>query len=156
MLLENFDAGYLNAVTDKIQLYREQFRELNEKCYKMIEEDAKTSIESYALKGVAEFNRVLGKGIAKIPKIGERQIDENLIVTGDKVQSFNEKRTENTMGLFSQECCGCITPFVDNIKTVNKIYNEPLELLFDKDNVYFCLPDTNEEIEKEMQNEGEC
>ena len=107
----------------------------------MIEGDSKTSIEAYALKGVAGLNRVLGKGIAKIPKISDGQIDENLIEAGDKVQSFSEKRTENTMELFTHEHCTCINPFVDNINAVNRIYNEPVELLFDSENIYFSLPE---------------
>ena len=141
MLLENFDAGYLNAVTAKIQLYAGQYHDLHEKCYQMIEGDSKTSIEAYALKGVAGLNRVLGKGIAKIPKISDGQIDENLIEAGDKVQSFSEKRTENTMELFAHEYCTCVNPFVDNINAVNRIYNEPVELLFDSENIYFSLPE---------------
>ena len=140
MLLENFDEGYLNAITSKIQLYAGQYHDLHEKCYQMIEGDSKTSIEAYALKGVAGLNRVLGKGIAKIPKISDGQIDENLIKVGDKVQSFNAKRTEDTMELFAHEYCTCVRPFIDNINTVNKIYNEPMELLFDGENMYFSLP----------------
>ena len=140
MLLENFDPGYLNAVTNKIQLYAGQYHDLHEKCYQMIEGDSKTSIEAYALKGVAGLNRALGKTIAKIPKISDGQVDENLIEAGDKVQSFSERRTENTMELFAHEYCNCVQPFVDNINAVNKIYNEPVELLFDSENIYFCLP----------------
>ena len=141
MLLENFDAGYLNAVTSKIQLYAGQYHDLHEKCYQMIEGDSKTSIEAYALKGVAGLNRVLGKGIAKIPKISDGQIDESLIEAGDKVQNFSEKRTENTMELFAHEHCTCVNPFVDNINAVNRIYNESVEVLFDSENIYFSLPE---------------
>ncbi len=139
MLLENFDAGYLNAVTKKIEQYAGQYHSLHEKCYQMIEGDSKTSIEAYALKGVAGLNRALGKTIGKIPKISDGQVDENLIEAGDKVQSFNEKRTENTMGLFAHEHCVCVRPFVDNINAVNMIYNQPIELLFDSENIYFSL-----------------
>lgn len=139
MLLENFDAGFLNAVTSKIQLYAGQYHDLHTKCYQMIKEDSKTSIEAYTLKGVASLNKVLGKTIAKIPRIRDGQIDENLIETGDKVESFSEKRTENTMELFVHEHCTCVQPFMDNIDAVNNIYNKPIELLFDSENVYFCL-----------------
>ena len=143
MLLENFDAGYLNAVTSKIQLYAGQYHDLHKKCYQMIEGDSKTSIEAYALKGVAGLNRVLGKTIAKIPKISDGQVDESLIEAGDKVQTFSEKRTENTMELFAREHCTCVRPFIDNINAVNRIYNEPVELLFDNENVYFSLPESS-------------
>ena len=139
MLLENFDAGYLSSVTKKIELYAGQYRELHQKCYELIEGDSKTSVQAYVLKGVAGLNKVLGKGIAKIPKISEGQVDEALIGAGEKVDSFSEKRTESTMELFAREECSCVRPFVDNITAVNMIYNEPLELLFDRENIYFRL-----------------
>jgi len=139
MLLENFNAGYLSSVTKKIELYAGQYRELHQKCYELIEGDSKTSVQAYVLKGVAGLNKVLGKGIAKIPKISEGQVDEALIGAGEKVDSFSEKRTEGTMKLFAREECSCVRPFVDNITAVNMIYNEPLELLFDRENIYFKL-----------------
>ena len=139
MLLENFDAGYLSSVTKKIELYAGQYRELHQKCYELIEGDSKTSVQAYVLKGVAGLNKVLGKGIAKIPKISEGQVDEALIGAGEKVDSFSEKRTESTMELFAREECSCVRPFVDNLTAVNMIYNEPLELLFDRENIYFRL-----------------
>lgn len=141
MLLENFDGGYLTAITSKIEQYAEQYHELHQKCYQMIEAESKTSIQSYALRGVAGLNRALGTTISKIPKVSDGQIDENLIEAGDKVQGFNEKRTEKTMELFAHEYCTCVLPFVDNIKTINKIYNEEVELLFDSDKIYFRIAD---------------
>ena len=64
-----------------------------------------------------------------------------LLEAGDKVKSFSEKRTENTMELFAHEHCTCVNPFVDNINAVNRIYNEPVEVLFDSENLYFSLPE---------------
>ena len=142
MLLENFDSGYLSSVTKKVELYAGQYRELHQKCYELIESDSKTSVQAYVLKGVAGLNKALGKGIAKIPKISDGQVDEALIGAGEKVDGFSERRTESTMELFAKEECSCVRPFVDNINAVNMIYNEPMELLFDRDNIYFRLPGT--------------
>lgn len=139
MLLENFNAGYLNSVTDKIETYADKYHELRNRCYEQIEGDSKTSIQAYALKGVANFNKMLGNTIAKIPKISDSQVDEHLMEAGNKVQRYNTQRTENTMTFFAKEYCTCVRPFVDNINTVNQIYNEPMELLFDNETVYFCL-----------------
>lgn len=142
MLLENFDSGYLSSVAKKVELYAGQYRELHQKCYELIEGDSKTSVQAYVLKGVAGLNKALGKGIAKIPKISDGQVDEALIGAGEKVDGFSERRTESTMELFAKEECSCVRPFVDNINAVNMIYNEPMELLFDRDNIYFRLPGT--------------
>ncbi len=143
MLLENFDEGYLNSVSEKIKLYAGQYHELYEKCYEQIETDSKTSIQAHVIRSVAGLNKVMGKTIAKIPKVRDGQVDENLIAAGDKVDAFNEKRTETTMELFSSAEATCVNPFVDNIQAVNKIYNQPMEMLFDDENVYFSLAEAN-------------
>ncbi len=141
MLLENFGSEYLNTVTDKIQSYASKYHDLREECYQMIEGDSKTSIEAYTLKGFASLSNLLGKGIAKISKISDTQMDEKFIELGDKVQNKSEKRTESTMEFFAHEQCTCVNPFIDNINMVNRIYNEPIELLFDNENIYFSLPE---------------
>ena len=146
MLLENFDSGYLSSVTEKIELYAGQYRELHKRCYEVIEGDSKTSVQAYVLKGVAGLNKALGKGISKIPKFRDGQVDEALIGAGEKVDGFSEKRVESTMQLFAKEECSCVRPFVEDIEAVNMIYNESMELLFDKDNVYFRLTETKKSV----------
>ena len=107
----------------------------------MIEGDSKTSIEAYTLKGFASLSNLLGKGIAKIPKISDTQMDEKFIELGDKVQNKSEKRTESTMEFFAHEQCTCVNPCIDNLNMVNRIYNAPIALLFDNENIYFSLPE---------------
>ncbi len=33
---------------------------------------------------------------------------------------------------------GIVRPFIDNINTINKLYNQPMELIFDRENIYFA------------------
>lgn len=136
MLLENFDAGYLETVAEKIGQYADEYRNLHTMCYDQIAGDSATSIQAYALKGVAGLNKVMGNTIARIPKIKEGQIDETLIAAGSRVEGYNSKRTENTMELFADAQVSCVRPFVENIQIVNRMYNHPMELLFDNENVY--------------------
>ena len=139
MLLENFDSGYLGSVIKKIELYADNYRNLYQDCCDVIEKDSKTSVQSYVLKGVAGLNKVLGIGISKIPKVSEGNVDEALISAGERVDEYSEKRTENTMKLFLREECTCIIPFVENISAIDMIYNAPMDLLFDGENIYFKL-----------------
>lgn len=139
MLLENFDAGYLGDVINKIEMYSNMYRELHGKCRELMFGESKTSVQAYILKGVAGFNKAIGKGISKIPKISDGQMDETLIDAGQKVELYNDKRAENTIELFVKEDCACVQPFVDNLCTISMIYNEPIDLLFDNENIYFKL-----------------
>ena len=52
---------------------------MHKKCYEEIENESKSSIQAVSLKGVAGFNKAIGKTIAKIPKIRDGQVDEKLI-----------------------------------------------------------------------------
>jgi len=85
------------------------------------------------------MNRVAGTAMAKVPVVNRSQIDETLIETSNRLGKFSSKMTERTMGSFVNNQSSSVQPFVENIKTVNRLYNQPLELLFDQENIYFSL-----------------
>ncbi|MGB4587714.1 MAG: hypothetical protein WBI17_00600 [Clostridiaceae bacterium] len=136
MLLENFDSVYLNRITNKIEDYSFKYRELYTSCYDQIEGYAKSSIQSHLLNGLATVNRVAGESIAKVPVISKSQIVETLIETGDKLGKFGSTRLKQTMKHLIGKQSSCVRPFIENIKAVDKLYNQPVELLFDKENLY--------------------
>lgn len=136
MLLENFDSAYLDGIAKKIEDYSFKYREFYTKCYDQIEGYAKSSIQSHLLNGLASVNRIAGEAIAKIPIISKSQIDETLIETGDKLGKIGSKRIEQTMKQLIERQSSCVRPFVENINVVNKLYNQPIELIFDKENLY--------------------
>ena len=142
MLLENYDSAYLDSISNKIEDYSFKYRELYTKCYDQIEGYAKSSIQSQLLKGLAGVNKVVGESVAKVPVISKSQIDETLIETGDKLGKFGSKRIEQTMKQLIDKQSSCVHPFIENINTVNRLYNQPMELLFDEENIYFSPSDS--------------
>lgn len=136
MLLENFDVAFLDGVVGKIEDYSFKYRELYTKCYDEIEGYSKSSIQSRLLNGLSIASRAAGKAIEKVPVISRSQIDETLIETGDKIGASSSKRTIKTMQTLVDKQNSYITPFVENIKTVNRLYNRPLEIVFDRENIY--------------------
>jgi len=139
MLLENFESAYLDSVARRIEDYSYQYREIYTKCYTHIEGYSKSSIHSHLLRGLSNMNRVAGTAMAKVPVVNRSQIDETLIETSNRLGKFSSKMTERTMGSFVNNQSSSVQPFVENIKTVNRLYNQPLELLFDQENIYFSL-----------------
>lgn len=137
MLLENFEVAFLDGVVGKIEDYSFKYRELYTKCYLQIEGYSKSSIQSHLLSGLSIASRVAGKAIEKVPVINKWQIDESLIETGDKIGDFSSKRTVKTMQTLVDKQNSYVTPFVENIKAVNRLYNRPLEIVFDRENLYF-------------------
>lgn len=139
MLLENFDSAYLDSVAQKIEEHSYQYRELYTKCYDRIEGDAKSSIQSHLLSGLASFNRVAGDAAAKVSAVSKTQIEETLIGTSNRLGDFGSRKTEKTMEQFANNRDNYVQPFIENIKAVNRLYNEPMELIFDQDNIYLSL-----------------
>jgi len=137
MLLENFSAEYLNGITKKIEDYSSKYRELYTKCYDQIEANAKSSIQAHLLKGLANVNYIVGVAMEKVPGLGKAQFDEVFIMAGEKLGEFGSKRLVQTMAQFIEKQSCCVRPFIENINAVNRLYNQPMEIIFDKENIYF-------------------
>ncbi len=88
------------------------------------------------LSGLATINKVAGDTVAKIPGVSESQIDENLIAASNTLEKFNSIKTQQTMKTFVHNQRSFVSPFVENINTVNLLYNQPMELIFDQENIY--------------------
>lgn len=113
-----------------------QYRELYSMAYEQIEGYTKSSLQSKLVGGLSVMNRVAGETIAKIPVISKSQIDETLIEAGEKLGTYKEKRVVTTMYKLVERQSSCIRPFIDNIDMVNRMYNQPMTLIFNDENMY--------------------
>jgi hypothetical protein len=87
---------------------------------------------------IATVSGAAGKTIAKIPVIGNTQIDETLIESGERLERFGSQRTLKTMRRLSDSRSGCVMQFVSCIHIINTLYNRQTEVLFDHDNFYLA------------------
>lgn len=142
MLQENYDTLYLEAISKKIDNMAFQYRELYSLAYSQIEGLSKTSLQSKFLSGLSTVNRVTGETIAKIPGISRSQIDETLIDAGKKIGTYEDKRIQTTMSKLVERQSSCVHPFIENINTVNKLYNEPMTLIFNNETLYLGTEST--------------
>lgn len=136
MLLGNYESAYLEDIMSKIKDYSLKYRELYTTCYNTLEQYSKSSIQSHLLSGLASASKTVGTAVNKIPVISNSQIDENLISAGERMGKMSESRTENALGCLVSSSCSHVQPFVDNILLIYKLYNEPVEMLFDNENLY--------------------
>ena len=113
MLLENFNKNYIIGVRDKITEYEFNYKELYTKCYNNIESSTEKSIQTILTKWLANASKGTGKLISKIPFVSKGKVDELFI---DSENSTN--------------------PFVESLDKVNVIYNESIDILIDKNNLY--------------------
>ncbi len=137
MLLGNFNQGYLDSVEQRIAEYAYQYRELYTKCYTLMENYSKSSVQAGMLSGLAAASKFMGSAIAKVPVIRKSQLDENLIEAGGKLGAHGQQRAAAGLNGLTQLSADVTRPFVENIRVVNNLYNQPVKCLMDSGNIYF-------------------
>lgn len=137
MLLENFDAPFLESVKKRMEGYAFQYRTLYTECSYQMEKRSKSSVESMVAKGVAGFSKGVGETIRKIPVVNKGPVDEALIFTGKTVEKLADRKIDSAVGVLFEAKDNCTLPFIRSIEEVKKIYNEPVDILFDGDSIYF-------------------
>lgn len=136
MLQENYEKAYLSAIAKRIDEMSFQYREFYSLAYSQIENLSKSSLQAHLFGGLSAINKGAGTAIAKIPGINKSQIDETLIEAGERIGAYKKHRVQTTMRQLLERQSSCVRPFIDNINTVNRLYNEPVTLIFNHDTLY--------------------
>lgn len=90
------------------------------------------------LKGLSKTTKVVGKIVERIPVVGDTQADETLIAAGEKLGDIGTEKIRKQMRQLIERQSNFVRPFIDNIDTVNRLNNNPVQLLVDKDNLYIA------------------
>ena len=136
VLQENYEKAYLSAIAKRIDKMAFQYREFYSLAYSQIENLSKSSVQAHLFGGLSAINKGAGTAIAKIPGINKSQIDETLIEAGERIGAYKNRRVQTTMQQLLERQSSCVRPFIDNINAVNRLYNEPVTLIFNHDTLY--------------------
>ena len=140
VLQENYEKAYLSAIAKRIDEMAFQYREFYSLAYSQIENLSKSSLQAHLFGGLSAINKGAGTAIAKIPGINKSQIDEALIEAGERIGAYKNRRVQTTMQQLLERQSSCVRPFIDNINAVNRLYNEPVTLIFNHDTLYLGSP----------------
>lgn len=136
VLLENYNQDYLAGISAKLEDYSLKYRELYTLCYEEIEKYSSSSVQTSVLKGISKTSTAMGKLIEKIPVVSDGQVDETLIAAGAKLSGYGKGKIKKQMKQLIESQSNFIRPFVENINIVNELYNKPVQLVVDKNNLY--------------------
>lgn len=136
VLQENYEKAYLSAIAKRIDEMAFQYREFYSLAYSQIENMSKSSLQAHLFGGLSAINKGAGTAIAKMPGINKSQIDETLIEAGERIGAYKNRRVQTTMQQLLERQSSCVRPFIDNINAVNRLYNEPVTLIFNHDTLY--------------------
>lgn len=136
MLLENFNKNYIIGVRDKITEYEFNYKELYTKCYNNIESSTEKSIQTILTKWLANASKGTGKLISKIPFVSKGKVDELFIDSENSLREISEKKNNKNIHKLIRNSIKRTNPFVESLDKVNVIYNESIDILIDKNNLY--------------------
>lgn len=136
MLLENFDSNYLKSIEGKVREYNINYESLYDILVEKLEKESDFSIEGHTLKALSKFSSGVGKIVEKTPVISKTQLSGSMMRTGDKIQDIDTSRKEKITQLLVDSQADYTGYFVENIKTIDELYNQPKKLMFDSENIY--------------------
>lgn len=136
MLLGNFDKDYIESIKSKIDEYILKYKELYTKCYNEIESYTKNSVQSVLTKGIAGVTKGAGEVVSKIPLVSKGTAHEFLLESSEKIKNFNNKRNDKSVQRLVTNAIKGVNPFVESLDQISKIYNDPIEVLIDNNNLY--------------------
>lgn len=136
LFLSNFESAYLQNIADKISNYALEYRVIFTELYAAFEKYANKSLRSIASRGVSGITKGLGVVADKIPKVKETQLGEKLRDKAESIKDWNvNNNTQIAMNLVSQQKAD-VSMFIDSIKKIDYLYNQPLNILISKDTLY--------------------
>ncbi len=129
LLLGNFERAYLENMRARIDELALQYRELYTDCYNRME-------QTMMAQGLAGIGKGAGEAIARIPVISKGPVDEALIAAGEKMGEKNCRKADKALQKLIGISQNSTAFFAQRISDLQLIYNEPVEIMFDEDNLY--------------------
>lgn len=137
LLLGNFEQNYIARVKDKIEKYSLDYREMYSGNAERLDSFSKNSVESFAMRGLAEASKFMGETVKKIPVVNETRLDKSLFNAGGFFRNAEGQNNKRNTERFVVRKQVDVDPFVENLTTISRLYNEPVIMYADSENVYF-------------------
>ncbi|MER2149746.1 MAG: hypothetical protein ABS987_11430, partial [Ruminococcus sp.] len=136
LLLENFESSFLQKIAEKIKNYALEYREIYSDVYTSLERYTKRSVRSIVSRSTAGVVKTLGNTINRIPKLGDTQIDENLLAASERLNEFDTLTNQKVSRMIVNCQRVDVSPFLDRLHQIDHLCNSPLTILISGDNLY--------------------
>lgn len=136
LLLGNFNENYLTRVSDKIKQYAVDYRVLFTELSAKLEKYSKDSLASKAMRGIGSASKFFGNVASNIPLFKNNQVDKGLVNNGENLKKIEVERNLSISKEISVRNKVDVGTFIENLNTINNLYNHPTQILFDDKNLY--------------------
>ena len=67
---------------------------------------------------------------------GKTPLGDNLIQVSVKLKEYDEDKREEPLKILAENSSATVMPYVESIEDINRYYNEPMDVMFDKEYIY--------------------
>lgn len=136
VFLENFGEDFLESIKNKIEAYKFEYQSIYTEVFNFIEKKSNTSLQQLGLDVASKATKGLGD-LFKDTIIAEKTgIDSKLSQAGEDIGNYKTKRTDTKTYKLIENKESKVEPFIENIEKIDLVYNKPVIVAFDKDNLY--------------------
>ncbi|MBR6645143.1 MAG: hypothetical protein IKL21_05205 [Clostridia bacterium] len=136
LLRKNFDATTLETTISKMLVMIKRYESLYLKCHSQISNYQHSAFESKILSGVGNAAKDLGKAMENIPLLKETSANKMLVSIGDSIEKHNQDTIERKLQKYETLKENRMLPFVENLQSLNSIYNNKRSMITDGENLY--------------------
>ena len=136
LLLGNFEEGYIKRVMEKVEQYALDYRELFTEVSAKLEKFSKDSVKSNAMRGFGNVSKFLGQAVSNVPLFKDNKIDKGLVNNGELLEKAEVEFNQSVSKELSVRRSVDVSAFLENLRMINNLYNHPVQMLFDTENVY--------------------
>lgn len=139
ILLENYNSAYLNNIIADINNQVYEYREIYTKCYNVFEMNFRSSNKIRIIETCEDLSEDLSEAtesiINVIKPLMNNTINKN-IKNVKNIESTSSNLIKEQMQSLNDKSKVHAKPFIDNLKTLDDLYNNDFELCFDEENLY--------------------
>lgn len=136
MLQGNFNSEYLREVSNRIESNSIQYRELYTNTYNKLLSKVDSTVQSQIVGALSSVGKAAGNLANKSPLLDMLEVDEAFNIGSKKLSKLNSKKKGKELKRLENRQAVYVRPFIENLAVVDKVFNEPVDILFDDEYVY--------------------
>lgn len=136
LLSKNFEKNYLEYISQTLREMSFKYRDLYTKCYNRVAIYANQSVESFIRKGLSKASKATGAGLGNAPLLNKTQLEDNLLHVSVRIKEHDEDKRGAPLRVLAENSSATVIPYVEAIEDFNRYHNEPMDVVFDRENIY--------------------
>ena len=133
--------AYLDDLLRTLNGWSNTYRELYSQALTRLEDAQQSSLNTKLTSTAGKASRTVGGAIGKLPLVSRGPVDELLQRAGDQLAAQGEWQTDAVRQAFIQLRDPSVRPFLENLATLDRLYNSPLELRLGGDTLILGAPE---------------